>query len=170
MLPLLPLAAAGAGIGLLKSEFIDKPNEEKDRAIQSITDRFSPWTGMRGRAVERTNPIGDAAAMGAQGAMFGGALNSAKAQDDLNSAIAGKLGFKGGQDAMTAGALGAASAGAPYLAAPVGGRSPSLFDDPNALNYKSALGSGSLSQNSVDPTTLAILMSAMSNRRASGLI
>lgn len=144
-IPWLALAAGGAGLGLLKSELIDKPNEEKDRIMQSITDRYSPWTQMRGKAPERANPIGDMAAMGAQGAALGQGINSAQSQDAINSALASKLGAKGGADAMTAAAVSS-----------VKGTSPSsdFQVDPST---------------SIDPDTLKILRIAMNNRRLSGL-
>lgn len=167
MLPLLALAAGSAGLGLLKSELIDKPNEEKDREIQSITDRYSPWTGMRGKMVDHTNPLGEAAAMGAQGLQLGSSVNSAESQDALNSAIASKLGAKGGADAMSAAAVNAAqgaasspASGASRLAAPVGSTSG---DDSGLDSISGPVGNK-------DALLLAALSSAYGNRKSSGIL
>jgi hypothetical protein len=160
-LPLM-LAAAGAGLGLLKSEFVDKPNEEKDRILQSLTDRYSPWTGLRGKMVDHTNPLGEAAAMGSQGATQGSELAASSARDALNQAIAGKLGAKtkGGADQMADQAVatangGAAPSGASSLGAPLAKDSSGLGD----FDPKSADGA----------LTLALLSNAMKNRSLSGL-
>ena len=91
MLPMLIGAGAGAGLGLLKSEFIDKDNENKDREMQSITDRYSPWTKMRGVAPEHTNPLGEAAAGAVTGAQQGQSIEGAQAANKFSNALADKL-------------------------------------------------------------------------------
>lgn len=92
MLPIWALMAASGAAGLLKSELVDKPNEEKDREMQSITDRYSPWTGMRGKAVAHSDPIGTAMAGAAQGASLGQGLEKAGSDAKLQDAITKTLG------------------------------------------------------------------------------
>src|SRR3954464_12446328 len=91
MIPAIALAGAAAGLGLLKGEFIDKPNEEKDRILQATTDRYSPWTGMRGRNVERSNPLGEAIAAGTQGMALGQNMEHAEAENKLNNVLSEKF-------------------------------------------------------------------------------
>lgn len=93
MLPLI-MAGAGAGLGLLKSELIDKPNEQKDREMQSITDRYSPWTGMRGKMVAPTNALGSAMSFGAQGAALGQGVESMGQDQKFNDAMVKNLDAK----------------------------------------------------------------------------
>lgn len=92
MLPMLLAAGAGAGLGLLKSEFIDKENENKNREMQSITDRYSPWTGMRGKMVEPTNALGSAMSFGAQGAALGAGAEQMDQNKSFNDAMVKHLG------------------------------------------------------------------------------
>lgn len=67
-MPLIGLGA-GAGIGLLKNQIIDKPKQEKERMLAAETARFSPWTGMKAQ-----NPGADT---GALEAAVGGGLAGA---------------------------------------------------------------------------------------------
>lgn len=60
--------AIGAGIGLAKSELIDRPKEKRERALAAATQRYSPWTGLAAQPVHEADPLGSALA-------FGGAAN-----------------------------------------------------------------------------------------------
>lgn len=60
--------AAGAGVGLLKSELIDKKKEERDRQLAATTQRLSPWTGLKANPIKEADPFGSAL----QGAAFAG--------------------------------------------------------------------------------------------------
>lgn len=152
-------AGAGGLLGIIKS-LLDSDNERKDRITQSITDRYSPWTGMRGKMVEHTNPLGEVAALGAQGAALGTSASSAKSQDALNQALADRLGAKGGADAMTTSAVKTAQSGpgsdGARLSAPIDGVSSSLGADIDPVT-------------SDDAVTLALLTKALKNRQTSGL-
>jgi hypothetical protein len=91
----LPLWAAlslgSAGLGALKSELIDKPNENKDRIMAAITTRYSPWTGLRAKEVERTNPLGEMLAFGSQGAAMGQNIEAQQSQQKLQDMLSEKL-------------------------------------------------------------------------------
>lgn len=104
MLPMLLAAGAGAGLGLLKSEFIDKENENKNREMQSITDRYSPWTGMRGKMVEPTNALGSAMSFGAQGAALGAGAEQMGQNKSFNDAMVKHLGGADMPEALSSGA------------------------------------------------------------------
>jgi hypothetical protein len=79
--------AIAAALGLAKSEFIDKPQAAKQRKLASVKDSLSPWTGQHGDPVKEADPFGTAMQFGAVGAQMGGA----KADSDLNSAMADRL-------------------------------------------------------------------------------
>ncbi len=86
----LTMALISGGIGLAKSEFIDKPNETKDRIMAATTARYSPWTKMQPQDVQRTNPLGEAMAWGAQGAALGQNMETADADRKLKAMLAEK--------------------------------------------------------------------------------
>jgi len=57
-----------AGLGLAKSELVDRPREEEQRRRAAITARWSPWTGMAPNAIQEANPLGSAMEAGLTGA------------------------------------------------------------------------------------------------------
>jgi hypothetical protein len=57
-----------AGLGLAKSELVDRPREEEQRRRAAVTARWSPWTGMAPGAVQEANPLGSAMEAGLTGA------------------------------------------------------------------------------------------------------
>ena len=79
-MPLIGLGA-GAGIGLLKNQIIDKPKQEKERMLAAETARFSPWTGMKAQ-----NPGADT---GSLEAAVGGGLAGASMGQQMGGAPGG---------------------------------------------------------------------------------
>lgn len=80
----LTLGLIGAGVGLAKSELIDRPKEERQRKQAAITARWSPWTGMAPGAIQEADPFGSALTTGVTGAMLGQnqqAVDANKAKD-----------------------------------------------------------------------------------------
>lgn len=67
----LTLALIGGGAGLLKSELLDRPKEERQRKQAAITARWSPWTGMAPGQIQEADPFGSALQGGLTGAMIG---------------------------------------------------------------------------------------------------
>lgn len=61
----------GAGLGLAKSELVDKPQAAKARHIAAVTAQYSPWTGMQAQPIQEANPFGSAMQGGSAGAMMG---------------------------------------------------------------------------------------------------
>lgn len=88
MIPLWAALAAGAGAGLVKSEFVDKPNEKKDRINAATTMRYSPWTGMKPEQVERASALASALQGGAQGAALGQSLGKYEGDMKLQEGLA----------------------------------------------------------------------------------
>lgn len=96
----LTMAALMAGMGLAKSELIDRPREQRQRRAEAERIKWSPWTGMNyAPQVEEARPF-DAAFQGAvAGAQFGkqfGGDNAASAGQDTGSAEGGELSLTGG--------------------------------------------------------------------------
>ena len=83
--------AIGAGAGLLKSELIDKPKEERQRRLAAATQRYSPWTGLQANPVQEADPFGSMLQYGATGASMGAGIQSAQSQADLNKALSARL-------------------------------------------------------------------------------
>lgn len=84
-MPFIALAI-GAGAGVLKSEFIDRPKEERQRKLAGATQRYSPWTGLKAQPIQEADPMGSAIGMGATGASMEVGLENAKAQNRLMDA------------------------------------------------------------------------------------
>lgn len=63
-------ALIGAGVGLMKNEMFDRPQEARDRRQAAETARWSPWTGMQPGPIKRADPFGSVA----QGALTGMAM------------------------------------------------------------------------------------------------
>ena len=99
MLPLI-----GAAIGLAKSQYVDRPVEEKDRELQAATARFSPWTGLAPRDVKRADPFGSVL----QGGMTGLQMDqSMTAADQWKQQTAAMRAQNAAQQGMTTSAGGA---------------------------------------------------------------
>lgn len=69
--PILASMLIGAGIGAAKGELIDKPAEKRDRKLQAITMRYSPWTHMAPREVKEHDTLGSTVQGGATGFAMG---------------------------------------------------------------------------------------------------
>jgi len=46
---------AGMGLGILKSELIDRPKEMREREIAATTAALSPWTGLKAGPVKEAS-------------------------------------------------------------------------------------------------------------------
>lgn len=57
----------GALLGLGKSVLVDAPKERRQRELTAKTQELSPWTGLRGGAIEEADPFGSALKYGATG-------------------------------------------------------------------------------------------------------
>jgi hypothetical protein len=86
----LELALLGAGIGFLKNEFVDKPQEAEDRERADRITRWSPWTGMKPNPVREANLFNNVLQGGMAGMMFGQNLDAAQAAKD-SAALQGGL-------------------------------------------------------------------------------
>lgn len=78
--------AIGAGVGILKSELVDRPKEERDRTLAAETQRLSPWTGLKADKVKEADMLGSALTYGGQGAVIEQNLQNAKSQEKLADA------------------------------------------------------------------------------------
>lgn len=85
-----PLIAGMAAGGLLKSELIDRPREDRQRQMQAEIARYSPWSGMQANpgAISEADPFGSALQGGMTGAAFGQNMDSAAAADKTAAANA----------------------------------------------------------------------------------
>lgn len=84
-----------AGLGLAKSELIDRPREERQRRQAANTMRYSPWTGMAPGAIQEADPLGTAMESGLTGAMLSQnqqKLDAGKAKDAAEANLAGGAG------------------------------------------------------------------------------
>ena len=90
-----------AGLGLAKSELVDRPREERQRRQAAITARWSPWTGMAPGGIQEADPLGSAMEAGLTGAMLSqnqqkldaaDAAAAAKAKDAAEANLAGGAG------------------------------------------------------------------------------
>lgn len=82
----LALAAIGAAGGLAKSEFIDRPREERQRKQAAEIARWSPWTGMKPNDITEADPFGNALQGGMTGAMLGQAMGGAEGAPAVSQA------------------------------------------------------------------------------------
>jgi hypothetical protein len=73
--------AIGAGTGVLKSELVDRPREERQRRLAAATQKYSPWTGLKANPIQEADPLGSAIQFGATGAALGSNIESANAQN-----------------------------------------------------------------------------------------
>lgn len=79
----LTLALIGAGLGVLKSENIDKPRAAAQSRLAAQTTRFSPFTGLRGQLPQPADPFGTALQFGATGLQLGQNLERTNAFTEL---------------------------------------------------------------------------------------
>lgn len=77
----LTMAAIMAGVGIGKSELIDRPREARQRKAEAERIKWSPWTGMNQPAqIDEAKPF-DAAMQGAvAGAQFGKQFGGSEGQ------------------------------------------------------------------------------------------
>ncbi len=75
-MPIIALAI-GAGAGILKSEVVDKPKEERQRKLAAATQRLNPWTGLKANPIQEADPFGSALKYGATGASMGSQIQGA---------------------------------------------------------------------------------------------
>lgn len=92
----MPGPLAGMGLGILKSELIDRPKEMRQRELAATTTALSPWTGLQAGPVKEANwqeaaMSGAAAGMGQeqQEAAAAQALEDRMARRKLMEAQAG---------------------------------------------------------------------------------
>lgn len=78
--------AIGAGVGLLKSEMIDRPKEQRQRALAASTQRYSPWTGLKANPIQEADPVGSALTYGSTGAQMGANMQDSAAKNNLMNA------------------------------------------------------------------------------------
>lgn len=83
----LAMMGIGAGLGILKSQTIDKQKEKKARELAAATQRYAPWTGLKAGPIEEADALGSALKYGATGASMGAGIQEA----DLNEALAKRL-------------------------------------------------------------------------------
>jgi len=80
-----------AGTGLLKSELVDRPREDRQRRLAAETQRYSPWTGLQAGHIQEADPFGSAIQGGLQGAAFSQNVESNKLNNDLMKAQTSNL-------------------------------------------------------------------------------
>ncbi len=136
-MPLMAMAI-GAGVGLLKSETVDKNKEKRQRKLAAETQRLSPWTGMSAGPINEADPLGSMLAFGGTGAQMGAGIQQA----GLNQKIAEQALAKG----ATSGGYQGGGSGAvmpPMMGAPGQNFSPAMepgnqgawwYDDPYGQN------------------------------------
>lgn len=78
MLPLI-----GMGVGLAKSELVDRPKEERQRKVEATKARWSPWTGMQPGQVQEADPFGSAMQGGMALAGLSQSMQQADAQNKM---------------------------------------------------------------------------------------
>lgn len=95
----LTTALVMGGIGLAKSELVDRPREREQRRQAAVIARYSPWTGMTPGGIQQANPFASAVEGGITGAMLGQSMEkhsadmaASKAKDAAEVSLAGKTG------------------------------------------------------------------------------
>lgn len=95
---MLPIILGGAALGLAKSEFVDRPQAEKQRKLQAEVMRYSPWTHMTpDMNIKEADPFGSALQGGMAGGMMGQNMQSAASADKANNALANYYASQGPQ-------------------------------------------------------------------------
>lgn len=72
------VAVGMAAAGVVKSEFIDRPKEKKQRELAAKTQELSPWTGLKAGNIQEADPFGSAV----QGGLTGLSINRQMKYDD----------------------------------------------------------------------------------------
>jgi hypothetical protein len=70
----LTLGLLGGGMGLLKSELVDRPQADRQRKLAATTAALSPWTGMTPEMPQEANAFGSVMQGGLAGAQLGQSL------------------------------------------------------------------------------------------------
>jgi hypothetical protein len=99
----ITLALILGGGGLLKSELVDQPREERDRKLAGATQRYSPWTGLKANPIREADPVGTAMQFGTTGLMLGNNAQALEQQKALQAAQVGWL--NRGGSAVTSAAM-----------------------------------------------------------------
>jgi hypothetical protein len=91
-----------AGMGLAKSELVDRPKEREQRRQAAVVAKYSPWTGMAPGAIQTADPLGSAMESGLTGAMLSQnqqKLNTEKTLADAKMKDAAEVNLTGGAGA-----------------------------------------------------------------------
>lgn len=75
--------AIGAGLGLLKSETVDKDREERQRRLAAETQRYSPWTGLQAGPIQESDMLGNMLQYGGTGASMQQGVEQAAIDNEL---------------------------------------------------------------------------------------
>jgi len=84
-----------AGLGLAKSELVDRPREREQRRQAAVIAKYSPWTGMSPGGIQTADPLGSAMEAGLTGAMLSQnqqKLDAEKTKDLTEANLAGGSG------------------------------------------------------------------------------
>lgn len=125
----LPMAI-GAGVGLAKSHFIDRPRADRQRQLAAQTAAYSPWTGMQPQQVQEADYLGPALQGGMTGAMLGQASATQGQQEQLTNLQSQYMENQNKlmQQQLGGGGLGAAGAGGMNMGfRPIGPQVPPGF-------------------------------------------
>lgn len=76
------MLALSALVGLGKSEFVDKPKEDRARKLAATTEALSPWTRMHAGQIPEADPFGTAMQYGGT-ALSGLTANNGQLWDKL---------------------------------------------------------------------------------------
>jgi len=123
------MAGIGAGVGLLKSEFVDRPRADRERRREGQIAQWSPWTGMQPNRVSEADPMG----LMMQGGMTGAMLGQGMARTDkMNEMMDVQKELLKAQTAQTAaGNVAAPMPMSPMMMSPQGyGMSPNQAQSP----------------------------------------
>lgn len=97
----LTLAAIGAGVGLAKSELIDRPREQRQRKSAAEIMRWSPWTGLSAGSIKEADPFGAALQGGLAGGMIGQMGGTGAEAKDAAEAASASAALSPQEQAMT---------------------------------------------------------------------
>ena len=75
--------AIGAGLGVLKSELVDRPRERRQRTLAAETQRYSPWTKLQAQPIQEADALGDVLSYGTTAAQMSQNTKNAQLQQDL---------------------------------------------------------------------------------------
>lgn len=103
------LAAIMGGVGLLKQFAIDQPAAKRERQVQAVTERYSPWTGQAGHSVQDPNAGNTLLQYGTTGASLGQNAQNSALDQAYKKALISRIN-NGASDNMFAG-IGGGNAG-----------------------------------------------------------